>query len=148
MWSLNHLNQLTMNMNIPHDNPHHTLGVLEHCEQAYENLKDKYIVPYCVEMATLWHDVGKPYTKGYKNKPDSNEIDYSVAHYYDHQNVGAYMAYGLYSDHEMGNSFIAQFSWLINNHMEPFFNSKYYKELPYNLKSYIDAIHDADRSAH
>ena len=138
---------LTISMNIPHDNPHHTLNVLEHCEQAYENIKDKYIMPYSVYMATLWHDVGKPYTKGYKNKPDSDEIDYSVAHYYDHQNVGAYMSYGLYVS-LMEDDWVAEFSWLINNHMEPFFNSKYYKDLPQKLKEYIDAIHDADRSAH
>lgn len=143
-----YISSMTAQMHIPHDNPHHTLGVYEHCMEAYQQLKANEVAPHVVRAATYWHDVGKPFTKGYKNKPDSNEIDYSVAHYYDHQNVGAYMAYGLYSDHEMGNSFIVQFSWLINNHMEPFFNSKYYQQLPENLKKQVDMIHKYDRIAH
>lgn len=148
-----YIRSMTLNMCIPHNNPHHQLGVMEHCEQAYQNLQDIYILPKVVEYATLWHDIGKPYTKGYKNKPNSSEIDYSIAHYYDHQNVGAYLAYGLYLNLDPitlqdEHDFIALFSWLINNHMEPFFNSKYYNKLPSKLKEYIDAIHKADISAH
>jgi hypothetical protein len=74
------------------------------------------------------------------------------AHYYDHQNVGAYLAYGLFlsndflPDHRM--ALACKTSWYINMHMEPFFNSKFYNTLPTYEKHWIDVIHDADTRAH
>lgn len=143
-------------MHIPHDNPHHTLGVWEHCMQACCNIEQ------CVagrpgssdlKTAAMWHDIGKPYTKGYKTDKETGVIDYSHAHYYDHHCVGGYLAYGLFlrndgwhSNEEMDS--MCWISWLINNHMEPFFNSHYYRDLPEGLKWGIDVLHAADISAH
>ena len=39
-------------------------------------------------------------------------------------------------------------SWLVSNHMEPFFNSKYYRTLQPELKKLIDELHEADVAAH
>lgn len=147
---------MTSNMHIPHDNPHHTLGVWEHCVQAQSNIKQiindyKNLDTKLLLTAALWHDIGKPWTKGYKADKETGLINYSHAHYYDHHCVGGYLAYGLFAELVMYPSeqedtcFI---SWLVANHMEPFFESKYYKTLNSQLKGYIDALHAADLAAH
>jgi putative nucleotidyltransferase with HDIG domain len=144
----------TAQMHIPHDNPHHTLGVWEHCMQARCNLEQCAGRPVNVDlkMAAMWHDIGKPYTKGYKADKETGVIDYSHAHYYDHHCVGGYLTYGLFL-HEGGLDdeeldFMCWVSWLVCNHMEPFFNSKYYRGLPEYLKQSIDILHEADVAAH
>lgn len=150
-------------MMIPHDNPHHTLGVAEHCRAAYnkmvglvKDLPTEYFIDFVghgLVTAAYWHDIGKPYTKFYKKNPETCELDLSHAHYYDHHCVGGYLSYGLFlcdtplrprkQDEE--SCFI---SWLITNHMEPFFNSKYYQKLEPRLKHCIDILHEADVRAH
>ena len=140
-------------LHIPHDNPHHMLGVWEHCMQAHANIiekgaaaeQSKYKEYNCLATATYWHDIGKPYTKFFKPGDE-------VAHYYDHHCVGGYLAYGLFlrpqflSDVEIED--ICLISWIISNHMEPFFNSGYYQKMQPKWKWYIDAIHAADVAAH
>ena len=140
-------------LHIPHDNPHHKLGVWEHCMEAYTNVfcqaladeQSKYKDYNSVAKAAYWHDIGKPYTKFFKPGED-------VAHYYDHHCVGGYLAYGLFlrpqvmTDGEIDD--ICFISWIISNHMEPFFNSGYYQKLSPQWKWYIDAIHEADVNAH
>ncbi len=141
------------NMHIPHENPHHQLGVWEHCMQAYQNIaqilkSEKHISKAAYDAAlaaAFWHDIGKPYTKFFK--PDE-----SVAHYYDHHCVGGYLAYGLFLNHQLmcieDKEDICFISWIISNHMEPFFNSGYYQKMSTQWKWYIDAIHEADVNAH
>ena len=122
---------------IPHDNPHHTLNVYEHCWEAHEyicKMTDNEDLRY----AALAHDIGKSYTKAFVDRK-GNPCD--IAHYYDHQAVGAWMSYGLHS--------VSPYkAWLISTHMEPFFNSKYYNNLPPFLKKDIDLLHEADLNAH
>lgn len=158
-----YINEATKAMMIPHDNPHHTLDVFSHCEQAHKYLLDtEASLPLHIredsvglqnlKVATYWHDIGKPYTKFYKKLPDSEELDLSCAHYYDHHCVGGYMAYGLSLPREITSREQVRnacfISWLISNHMEPFFNSKYYQGLDPALKAYIIALHKADTQAH
>lgn len=124
-------------MCIPHDNPHHTLGVYNHCQEAYEEVCcDSVDSDVC--MAALWHDIGKPYVKAFI---DSKGNPCEHAHYYQHQCVGAYMSYGF-------EYITPHIAWLISTHMEPFFNSKYYNNLPAFLKKDIDILHAADLAAH
>ena len=141
-------------LHIPHDNPHHTLGIWEHCMQAHANIIDRAVEDKVIKYkdynklatAAYWHDIGKPYAKFFK--PDEE-----VAHYYDHHCVGGYLAYGLFlspghlfRDVEMED--VCLISWIISNHMEPFFNSGYYQKMHPQWKWYIDAIHKADVDAH
>lgn len=142
-------------LHIPHDNPHHQLGVWQHCMQAHVNIIDqgaattdiiKYSAYNKLAKAAYWHDIGKPYTKFFKPGED-------VAHYYDHHCVGGYLAYGLFlnPDHlirDVEMSDICLISWIVANHMEPFFNSGYYQKMHPQWKWYIDAIHEADVNAH
>lgn len=124
-------------MRIPHDNPHHTLDVWEHCRDAYLYALDLG-ADIDVTYAALLHDIGKPYTKSFtNNKGESSEI----AHYYSHDNVGAWMIYGF-------NGSTPYIAWLIGNHMGPFANTKYYNRLPPFLKGPIDQLHLCDVNAH
>lgn len=123
-------------LNIPHDNPHHTLNVMEHCYECGKALIDE--APPIVIKAGYLHDIGKPYTKEFKN---SKGEDCETAHYYGHNGVGAWISYG-FRGHNI------TLAWLISTHMAPFINQKYYNSLPTCYKKWIDALHKADREAH
>ena len=131
--------QCFINMMIPHNNPHHTLDISGHCHEAERYLcNNKHIVDDDLLFATLRHDIGKPYVKAFI---DSKGNPCEHAHYYQHQCVGAWMSYGFGS--------ITPFSaWLISTHMDPFMNTKYYRNLPPFLKKDIDLLHEADLNAH
>ena len=149
---VNYVSRKTAEMHIAHDNPHHTLDVYDHCLQASLNIANcGEKVPEEVLVATYWHDIGKPYTKFFKQNKETGELE-TIAHYYDHQNVGAYLAYGLFLNRDILSPYkttvACKISWYINMHMEPFFNSKFYNTLPAYEKHWIDVIHEADTKAH
>lgn len=137
-------NIVTSNI-IPHDNPHHTYPVDEHCRAAGEYLYSRInsvggnSKEWQLVKAAYRHDIGKGYTKSFK---DTKGNVTEFAHYYQHQCVGAWMSYGL---QYMATPYIA---WLISTHMEPFFKSKYYLNLPPFMKKDIDLLHEADLNAH
>lgn len=138
-------------MNIPHDNAHHTLNIDEHCAAAESYIYNKYAGTDDVRVlseAAAFHDVGKPFTKGYKSDKDTGKIDYSIAHYYQHDNVGAYFVYGFYDDTPFCKQLAIEVSWLVSNHMQPYFNSNYYKQLTGRLRDLVDKLHEADIHAH
>ena len=136
--AMDYENDLIDSIYIPHDNPHHTSNVIDHCKLARKYIKDKYDGDDDLRRAAFLHDIGKAYTKSVKDAKGNNS---EIAHYYGHQNVGAWQSYGI----DGVGSYIP---WLISNHMEPFFNSKYYKSLPAFLKQDIDLLHEADLNAH
>lgn len=129
-------------MNIPHDNPHHSLNIDDHCSKAAKYIENKDDCGF-LWLAAATHDIGKPYVKSFT---DSKGNSCEHAHYYQHQCVGAWMAYGLRNYCQ--ESKIADVAWLISTHMEPFFDSKYYKNLPTYLKEKVDLLHEADLAAH
>lgn len=152
---LKYIAQSVTKMQIPHDNPHHQLGVWEHCQEAQAWLK-KYFdeqpakIPYdrcALDTAAMMHDIGKPYTKFFKPGED-------IAHYYDHHCVGGYLSYGLFLRPDAHGLYSWEtdracfVSWLISNHMEGFFNSKYYQTLNPQWKFYLDLLHMADVAAY
>ena len=123
-------------MMIPHDNPHHTLNIFDHCAEANRYLYPK-TTSNVMDMAAFWHDMGKPYVKAFV---DSKGNPYETAHYYQHHCVGAWMSYGACISPDI--------AWLISVHMDPFMNTKYYKRLPAYLKEQVDLLHEADKAAH
>lgn len=132
-----------------HDNPHHNNTVAEHihkvCELAVSAELPKHLEPYGSVMfiSAFLHDIGKKHTKSFINaKGEKTEI----AHYYDHQNVGSYLALGYEDIKSIKNSTKFLIVWLINNHMEPFFNSKYYKGLKGIEKDLLDFLHHCDKA--
>lgn len=127
-------------MKIPHDNPHHKLNIYDHCVSATEYLKHDNRTKTNIDMqiAALLHDVGKPYTKEFKNT--SGEPS-ETAHFYQHHCVGSYISYGI-------TNVTPYIAWLISTHMDPFMNTKYYRTLPPFLKGKIDILNEADLAAH
>ena len=126
-------------MKIPHDNPHHTLSIYDHCCEAQRYIEE------CGEddtglvyVSAMMHDVGKPYVKSFV---DSKGNPCETAHYYQHQCVGAWLTYGV-----AGNP--VDIAWLVSVHMDPFLNTKYYNKLPTYLKKQVDLLHEADLNAH
>ena len=132
-----YVNNLISASDIPHDNPHHTLNVKEHCEAAYLYAVHNHF-PSHLLMAAMYHDIGKFYVKAFVDGK-GNPCD--TAHYYQHQCVSAWMYYGI----DKHNFFIA---WLISVHMDPYLNTKYYNKLPTYLKKQVDLLHEADVNAH
>lgn len=100
---------------ISHDNPHHTLTIGEHMLVA----ESKYIFDGHkkdnIYYALGLHDIGKPFCKVFTNYKGDKPTD--VAHYYCHENVGAYFwLSGMYGMVEIENYlYIAN---LIFNHMK------------------------------
>lgn len=125
-------------MDIPHDNPHHTLDIGDHCAEAYQHLVNNGVKDNDVLYAALSHDVGKPYTKAFV---DSKGEHCEQAHFYQHHCVGAWIHYGF-------TLATPRSAWLISTHMDPFLNTKYYRNLPPFLKRYVDILHEADLNAH
>ena len=123
-------------MNIPHNNHHHTLDIQTHCREAYKSIVNPNDAE--LETAALVHDCGKPYTKAFI---DSKGNTCEEAHYYQHQCVGAWLSYGFVN-------ITPRIAWLISTHMDPFLNTKYYNNLPPYLKRDIDILHEADLAAH
>lgn len=126
-------------MKIPHDNPHHTYDVYDHCMEAHKltTLKTHdYFDDVCI--AAQYHDIGKPYVKAFM---DSKGDPCEIAHYYQHQCVGTWISYGMPNT----TPYIA---WLISTHMDPYLNTKYYNKLPVYLKKQVNLLHEADKNAH
>ena len=138
---------LESSMRIDQDNPHHAFTLLTHCSEAHNwlsnYLKDcpnKYKDQLLT--ATYWHDCGKPLTKFFK----THENGERYAHYYNHDNVGGYLIYGIFTPEQNDEAVLV--SWLVSSHMQPYFNSNYYKSLDPDLKYLVDIVHEADVNAH
>ena len=134
---LRYYHDIMNTMNIPHDNHHHTLSVQQHCQEAFEEI-ECMTTNRALLTAAWYHDIGKPYVKEFI---DSKGNPCDEAHYYQHQCVGAWMSYGF-------DEVTPKVAWLISTHMDPFLNTKYYKNLPPYLKNDIDILHKADLEAH
>ncbi len=70
---------------MPQDNPHHTLTVLEHCVGVVYHLVGQ--VKEELLYAGLLHDIGKLKTKTFINAKGEKT---NIAHYYNHEKVSAY----------------------------------------------------------
>lgn len=128
---------------IQQDNPHHSLTVFEHNQFAKE-----YLILLNSDMELIiageLHDIGKPYVKDFHNtKGEPTEI----AHYYGHQGYSAWQSIPYLSYRLFRNSDTRKICWLVSNHMEPYMNTRYYRNLPPELKAELDLLHEADKHA-
>ena len=95
------------------NNSHHTLTLGEHMRKAYKVFCESYFEDEEeLKTAVLLHDIGKPFCKVFK---DSKGNDTTEAHYFGHENVGAYDV--LFLDTDLN---VLRISWFINHHMDPF----------------------------
>ena len=125
-------------MEIPHDNPHHTLGIGDHCYEACRYAEFVLNADDDVFAAAEIHDIGKPYTKAFV---DGKGNPSETAHFYQHHCIGSWISYGM-------PNITPYRAWLISVHMDPFLNTKYYNKLPTYLKKQVDLLHEADLNAH
>ena len=140
--------ELVKAKNIPHDNPHHSASIGNHMLLAHTYLKEHMGISSCnslVPSAALYHDIGKPYCKVFHNaKGEPSEI----AHYYNHENVGAYM----YISHSYGNLMDIEIANLIAHHMDFFKGEAYMKKIkarfPDKFIKDLELLHEADLAAH
>lgn len=129
---------------INQDNPHHTLTIGEHCQKCSmicEELKSNFTL----NIAALYHDIGKRFTKEFKNaKGESTEI----AHYFQHHLVSAYdsLFYLQRLDEEDLLEVVKYITW----HMQPFFlqtekaKNKFIKLVGEEFYSNLLILHQAD----
>lgn len=138
------------------DNPHHTLGIGEHAHAASEIFLKNYLEDFSeaynnsiLYAATLMHDMGKPFTKTFVN---SKGEETSIAHYYNHNNVGAYEVFFVDIPEEMK----IDVALLIQYHMNYFISWKQSSKvenrdrafLGERLSKMLDILHACDVAAH
>ena len=127
-------------MMILHDNPHHSLPVWEHCQEAEKYVKDHFFEERFrdkLAFAARLHDCGKYIVKDF-NDSKGNPSEY--AHYYQHQCTAAWQC--------MEETFDEFIIWLVGTHMDPFLDTKYYRNLDPWMKDAVDILHEADLAAH
>ena len=139
-------------LDMSHDNSHRENdSIKEHIARVkFEVLKiskeiDNYEFVVLSCLASV-HDIGKVYTKDFHNSKGEVTED---AHYYQHQNVGAYMVLGLSENIGEVTKNVIKLSYLTLLHMEPFFDkqpSNYWKkEVNPEIKKLIYLFNECDR---
>lgn len=150
-----------------HDNPHHTASLEMHCTYAEKNISDflfdnewEYdaMRKQILIEAAYQHDLGKHKTKAFHDTK-GNPTD--IAHYYNHNNVGAYL--WLSGDKVCGwsTSEFLYIGLLIQWHTQPFFMRDKEGDYRIQFKEWCDKrgfndffyediclIHRADLAAH
>lgn len=143
--------ELLEKMDISQDNPHHSLSILEHCRKTQELLNKEELRWYTKDVGLL-HDIGKVETKTFINSKGEKT---DIAHYYNHEKVGAYISClninGLW---QMGVEDTIERAKLIQWHMLPWTNmsekteQKYRKLLGEKFWNDLMILHKADEEAH
>lgn len=152
-----------------HDNPHHTASLEMHCVLAEDKMCDlladgNYSEEFSVFQkgvlteAAYQHDLGKHKTKAFV---DSKGNPSDVAHYYSHNNVGAYLWLSGDKHLEWTDEEFLLIGLLIQWHMQPFFLRDESGNYADNLRKWCDKrgfsdyiyvmlnlIHEADKGAH
>jgi predicted kinase/predicted HD phosphohydrolase len=132
---------------IGQDNPNHTLTIGKHCLESY-SLCEKYNGNILLCEAALLHDIGKRFTKEFKN---SKGEDTDIAHYYQHHLVSAYDSLFYCKDFNLNDRLtIANY---IQWHMQPFFlesdkaKKKFINLVGKEFYNDIMILHEADKNA-
>ena len=150
----------------PHDNHHHSYTLEMHClmteDEAKERLRCSTIFSEYVQKmmteAAYHHDIGKYKTKAFK---DSRGNSTDEAHYYSHNNVGAYLWLSGDKQNEWTNEGFLFIAVLIQWHMQPYFLYDKNGDYRANFKKWCDKkgfdtmfyesiclLHEADKAAH
>ncbi len=148
--------QLWRECDIPHDNPHHSLSIVEHMNQAADIAegfawKDGELDLMHERWVARIHDIGKPRTKSFT---DRNGNPTEIAHYIGHQNYSAY--YSLIfdgADFDIPLRDSLDNACLIQWHMEHYLRKgsaldKFYKMIGPKLKKRLKVLEKADKAAH
>lgn len=127
-----------------HENPHHSLTIGNHMLQAGTYLVKHNALDY-LALAGFYHDCGKGFCKTFTNM--KGEVT-PIAHYYSHENVGAYL-YLTYCYNDPIDLHIAN---LIQHHMDFFRGEKYLQRVADRFGEEfmrdLTFLHEADINAH
>ena len=134
---------------IPNGNSHHsTATIYEHCALTKEIAKQFTTKEWFLDAA-LYHDIGKYFCKTFINSKGEVTKD---AHYYGHQNYGAYLSLldSTYSDRIFDRLYLAN---LIQYHMEPYFRDekglvKLKEQVGLMMYEDLKLLNKVDRLAH
>lgn len=150
--SISWMQRLLNDCDEPHDNPHHSYSILDHMKLSRDIAVQKYPEDLELHFASLYHDVGKPFCKTWYNFHGYKD---DVAHYYGHQNAGAYLMLFCWVPFFEQPEKIRNLPYvigLINYHMEPYIRKDAYEKfaqvLDERLARGIEKIHECDRLAH
>lgn len=153
--SIDAVKYINLLRNFDQDNPHHTLTLGQHMIKALELVSNN---PHCeldVYYATSLHDIGKAKCKTYV---DYKNRECKHAHFYGHENVGAYdvLFFDFYT--HQNDELTLAVSLLINLHMSfyhfdrspnPYkLHDKYRKLWGTMIYDKVATLHEADVSAH
>ena len=100
-------------MNYNQDNPYHLETLGEHLVGTFDYLI-KRTNNIELQIAGLFHDIGKPYVKQFKDCK-GNKTD--IAHYYRHENVSAYETMFLPKEYNLDIVKVCEY---VQYHMKPF----------------------------
>jgi predicted kinase len=136
---------------INQENSHHSWTIGIHCKACSAHvysimIRDRLHSDESLIAAALYHDIGKEFTKSFKNS--KGEIT-EEAHYYNHHNVSAYNALFYLKDKE----YMLDTCQLINYHMKPFFidtekaRNKFINLVGQGFYDRLMLLHEADKMA-
>ena len=148
-----------------HDNHHHSRSLEMHCAAVEGEMKERLhgstiFSGYGQKMieAAYQHDIGKHKTKAFK---DSRGNPTDEAHYYSHDNVGAYLWLSGDKQNEWSKEDFLFIAVLIQWHMQPYFLRDKNGDYRANFKEWCDKkgfdlmfyesiclLHEADEAAH
>ena len=135
-------------MNINQDNPNHTLTLLDHSTKTFEYVFKSYEDSHFLgvyTLAALLHDIGKLKTKTFINSKGEKT---NIAHYYNHEKVGAYDSF-LYTreNDDIIKLYIAkliQWHMLLNQELSDKTIAKYKNLLGKKFWEDLKILHKAD----
>ncbi len=108
---------LEMADNFDQQNHNHSMTLGGHSRKVVELLVEDKHIGQGMLMTGALHDCGKPYTKVFHNMKDEPT---EIAHYYFHENVGAYESLFYLNEELFSNEEILWHSAVINFHMRPY----------------------------
>ena len=137
------------NINMSHDSPYHSFSIWEHCKKAEEYAINNKFSSFVVNAAK-YHDIGKFFTKSFINS--KGEVT-DRAHFYNHENVGAWLTLGVFNNSTVDNESIIFTAWLVSQHMSIYAlrqsdRNKYLDHLPHTWYHDLYNLFECDQAAH
>lgn len=133
------------------DNPNHTKTLGQHSYDVFTSLNSSVDMDSHTATVGILHDVGKLLTKVF-NDTDGNPTD--VAHFYSHENVGAYEAFFILKEMKrFQDSEIIYMCGLIQNHMRMYgahsekARTKLYNLVGRHMFEHLILLNRADRNS-
>jgi len=152
-YNINALHELFNGVNglnsVNQDNINHQYTIGEHCLRCSGHVQ--LMTDDCdLAIAGLLHDAGKAFVKQFKNQKGETT---SMAHYYNHEQISAYMAL-FYLQNRCSTKDLLYICQLIRWHMRPY-NCDSYKSkeriinlMGQNFYNQLMILHEADKLAH